>query len=57
MRCTVSQIYFDKELHMFQTDLLSIIMSLNTAYTAVGISHASYFDPQTQDDGTWRKSK
>ena len=27
---------------MFQTDLLSIIRSLNTVYTAVGICHASY---------------
>jgi len=44
MRCTISQIYFDKELYMFQTDLLSIIRSLNTVYTAVGICHASYVD-------------
>jgi len=27
---------------MFQTDLLSIIRSLNTVYTAIGICHASY---------------
>jgi len=27
---------------MFRTDLLSIIRSLNTLYTAVGICHASY---------------
>jgi hypothetical protein len=40
--CTISQIYFDKELYMFQTDLLSIIKSLNTVYTAIGICHASY---------------
>ena len=33
---------FDKVLYMFRTDLLSIIRSLNTAYTAVGICHASY---------------
>jgi len=32
----------DKELYMFQTDLLSIIRSLNTVYTAIGISHASF---------------
>jgi len=37
----VSQIYFDKELYMFQTDLLSIIRSLNTLYTAIGICHTS----------------
>jgi len=29
---------------MFRTDLLSIIGSLNTVYTAVGICHASYVD-------------
>jgi len=34
MRCTVSQVYFDKQLYMFQTDLLSIIRSLNTVYIA-----------------------
>jgi len=31
-RCTISQIYFDKVLYMFRTDLLSIIRSLNTIY-------------------------
>jgi hypothetical protein len=30
-----------KKLYMFRTDLLSIIRSLNTVYTAVGICHAS----------------
>ena len=40
-RCTISQVYFDKELYMFQTDLLSITRSLNNVYTAVGICHAS----------------
>ena len=29
---------------MFQTDLLSIIRSLNTVYAAIGICHASYVD-------------
>jgi len=33
---------FGKELYMFQTDLLSIIRSLNTVFTATGICHASY---------------
>jgi len=33
MKCTISQIYFDKELYIFQTDLLSIIRSLNNVYT------------------------
>jgi len=44
MKCTISQIYFGKELYMFLTDLLSIIRSLNTVYTAIGICHASYVD-------------
>ena len=29
---------------MFRTDLLSIIRSLNTVHTAIGICHASYVD-------------
>jgi len=29
---------------MFRTDLLSIIRSLNTLFTAIGICHASYVD-------------
>jgi len=29
---------------MFQTDLLSIIRSLNTVFTAIGICHTSYVD-------------
>jgi len=29
---------------MFQTDLLSIIRSLNTVYIAMGVSYASYGD-------------
>ena len=44
MRCTVSQIYFDKELCMFWTDLLSVTRSLNTVYTTIGICHTSYVD-------------
>jgi hypothetical protein len=35
---------FDKEVHMFWTDLLSIIRSLNAVYTVTGICHASYVD-------------
>jgi hypothetical protein len=31
---------FDKELYMFRTDLLSIIRSLKTLNTAIGICHA-----------------
>jgi hypothetical protein len=33
---------FGKELYTFQTDLLSIIRSFNTVYTAIGICHAGY---------------
>jgi len=35
---------FGKELHMFRTDLLSIVRSLNTVFTAIGICHGSYVD-------------
>jgi hypothetical protein len=35
---------FDKELHMFRTDLLSIIRTLNTVFTAIDICHISYVD-------------
>jgi hypothetical protein len=31
---------FGKELYLFRTDLLSIIRSLNTVFTAIGICHA-----------------
>jgi len=44
MRYTIFQIYFDKELYMFQTDLSSIIRSLNTVFIAIGICHASSVD-------------
>jgi len=33
---------FGKELYMFQTDLLSIIRSCCTVFTAIGICRASY---------------
>jgi len=32
-------IYFGKELYMFRTDLLSIIMNLNTVFKVTGIHH------------------
>jgi len=35
---------FGKELYMFQTDLLSIIRSLNTVFTAIRICHTGYVD-------------
>jgi len=35
---------FGKELYMFRTDLLSIIRSPNTVFTATGICHTSYVD-------------
>jgi len=44
MRCTISQLYFGKELYMFRTDLVSIIRSLNTVFTATGIFHTGYVD-------------
>jgi len=37
-------LYFGKELYMFQTNLLSIVRSLNTVFTATGICHTSYGD-------------
>jgi hypothetical protein len=40
----MSQLYFGKELYMFRTDLLSIIKSLNTVFTAIGICHIIYVD-------------
>jgi hypothetical protein len=43
-RRTISKVYFDKELYMFRTDLLSIIRSLNTVHTTIGICHTSYAD-------------
>jgi hypothetical protein len=33
---------FGKGLYKFRTDLLSIIRSLNTVFTATGICHTSY---------------
>jgi hypothetical protein len=44
MRYTISQIHFGKELYMFRTDLLSIIRSLNTVFTRIGICHTGYVD-------------
>jgi hypothetical protein len=35
---------FGKELYVFRTDLLSIIRSLNSVFTAIGICHASFVD-------------
>ena len=43
--CTISQLYFGKQLYMFRTDLLSIIRSLLILYnTASGTCHTSYVD-------------
>jgi hypothetical protein len=33
---------FGEELYTFRTDLLLIIRSLNTVFTAIGICHTSY---------------
>jgi hypothetical protein len=35
---------FLKEHYMFRKDLLSIIRSLNTVFTAIGICHTGYVD-------------
>jgi hypothetical protein len=32
-------VYFGKELYMFRTHLLSVIRSLNTVFTVIGIRH------------------
>jgi hypothetical protein len=48
---------FGKELYMFRTDLLSIIRSLNTVFTAIRRCHTSYvacllaMSGWTPDDG------
>ena len=47
---TISQIYFDKFLYMFRTDVLSIIRSLNTVYTAIG-TYCCVYSFETPDDG------
>jgi len=41
-RYTASHLYFGKDPYMFRTDLLPIIRSLNTVFTAIGICHTSY---------------
>jgi len=40
MRCFLT--LFGKEHYMFRTDLLSIIRSLITVFTAIGICHTGY---------------
>jgi len=39
---------FGKELSMFRIDLLPIISSLNTVFTAIGICHTSYVDSASE---------
>ena len=41
-RCTISQLYFDIQLYILQTDLLSVIRSPDTVFTANGICHTIY---------------
>ena len=36
-RCTISPLYLGKEHYMFRRDLLSLIRSLNTLFTAIDI--------------------
>jgi hypothetical protein len=38
----IFKLYFGKQLYMFRTDLLSIIRSLNTVFTATVICHTGY---------------
>jgi len=40
---------FGKELYMFRADLLSIIRSLNTVFTTMGICHTGYADSLLAD--------
>jgi ABC-type Mn2+/Zn2+ transport system permease subunit len=40
---------FGKELYIFRTDLLSIIGSLITVFTIIGICHTSYVDCMLAD--------
>jgi len=39
-----SSVLFGNELYMFRTDILPIIRSLNTVFTAIGICHTRYVD-------------
>jgi hypothetical protein len=52
-RCTISQLYFGKQLYMFRTDLLSIIKILNTVFKAIGICRTSCceYSIKTPDGG------
>jgi hypothetical protein len=43
-RRTISRLYFDIQIYMFRTDLLSIVRSLDTVLTATGSCHISYVD-------------
>ena len=45
MNCFLKFI-FDKEIYMFRRDLLSIIRTLNTVYTTIGISIFNQLDAQ-----------
>jgi len=43
---------FGKELNMLGTDLLSLMRSLNTVFTAIGMCHTSYVDCLLARSGT-----
>jgi hypothetical protein len=45
---------FGKELYMFHTDLMSIIRSLNTVFTAIGICHTSYGASEVTFANRWQ---
>jgi len=42
MLLSASEVRMEFQLYVFQTDLLSVIRSLNTVFTAMGIYHTSY---------------
>jgi hypothetical protein len=60
-RCTIFQLYFDIQLYMFRTDWLSIIRSLDTAFTVIGMCRTGYIDcllwVQFQDSWWWTISQ
>ena len=47
-----SQLYFDNEIYMFRTELLSIIRSLNTVFTEIGICHINCVECLIVSSGT-----
>ena len=48
-----SSLFWLKKLYMFRTYLLSIIRSLNTVYTAIGICHAEILNVRKITNVQW----